>query len=342
MRGLVLVGEASVPCSRAREIDLEAFLVDPRAEEWAEFRAHQLHCPDCTRALAPLRALVASLRTSGTETSAHPPEPLLVAFATGDDRLGTDERDRVHRHVAGCASCRTELAVLQRFDLAGLGGPDPASDAPAAGAGLREALARLGAAITPRLPRPLLASLLVLLVATPVYFIWNALSNGAPDAPQLAQLEPEPKPQPQSQSEPAEATPVPQELARQAEPAPPEPVPPTPVAPEPKPAVELAARLPSEPPRYRPGTLAGTGRLIGGVARGAASTAGEAAAPQVLAPGHVGRTSRASPTLYWFLSAATDRPAELTVMDPDGVEPLLETTLPGPLAAWTTNGSWRW
>ena len=55
--------------------------------------------------------------------------------------------------------------------------------------------------------------------------------------------------------------------------------------------------------------------------------------PQVLAPAHVGRTSRESPTLYWFLPETTDLPVEVTVVDPDGAEPLLERTLAGPVAA---------
>jgi hypothetical protein len=66
------------------------------------------------------------------------------------------------------------------------------------------------------------------------------------------------------------------------------------------------------------------------VARGAAAGV---PAPQVLAPAHVGRTSRESPTLYWFLPGATSLPVEVTIVDPGGVDPLLEKTLPGPVVA---------
>jgi len=38
-------------------------------------------------------------------------------------------------------------------------------------------------------------------------------------------------------------------------------------------------------------------------------------------------------TLYWFLPEATSLSVAVTIVDPNGVEPLLETTLPGPLAA---------
>jgi hypothetical protein len=53
----------------------------------------------------------------------------------------------------------------------------------------------------------------------------------------------------------------------------------------------------------------------------------------VLAPAHVGRTSHASPTLYWFLPEPTSLSVEVTVVDPADAEPLLERTLPGPVAA---------
>lgn len=54
---------------------------------------------------------------------------------------------------------------------------------------------------------------------------------------------------------------------------------------------------------------------------------------QVLAPDHTGHTTREQPTLWWWLSAATNERVDLTVNDPDVAEPLLEVTLPGPFAA---------
>lgn len=54
----------------------------------------------------------------------------------------------------------------------------------------------------------------------------------------------------------------------------------------------------------------------------------------VLAPrDHVGRTTSAHPRLYWHLSEPTSTRIELTLVDDEAVEPLLELALPGPVAA---------
>jgi hypothetical protein len=53
----------------------------------------------------------------------------------------------------------------------------------------------------------------------------------------------------------------------------------------------------------------------------------------VLAPDHSGLTISEQPSLYWFISGPTSLPVELTVMDPEGVQPILETRLPVPIQA---------
>ena len=53
----------------------------------------------------------------------------------------------------------------------------------------------------------------------------------------------------------------------------------------------------------------------------------------VLAPDHSGLTISEQPSLYWFISGPTSLPVELTVMDPEGVQPILETRLPAPVQA---------
>lgn len=54
----------------------------------------------------------------------------------------------------------------------------------------------------------------------------------------------------------------------------------------------------------------------------------------VLAPrDHVGLTASAHPRLYWQLSETTATRIELTVVDDDAIEPLIELGLPGPVAA---------
>jgi hypothetical protein len=54
----------------------------------------------------------------------------------------------------------------------------------------------------------------------------------------------------------------------------------------------------------------------------------------VLAPrDHVGLTTSAHPRLYWHLSETTATRIELTVVDDEATDPLLELSLPGPVAA---------
>jgi hypothetical protein len=50
----------------------------------------------------------------------------------------------------------------------------------------------------------------------------------------------------------------------------------------------------------------------------------------VLAPDHVGLTTQAQPSLYWYLSQPTTSPIEFTVIDAQGISPLLETRLQSP------------
>ena len=53
----------------------------------------------------------------------------------------------------------------------------------------------------------------------------------------------------------------------------------------------------------------------------------------MLAPDHSGFTTSEQPSLYWFISNSTSLPVEVTVMDPQGVQPILETQLPAPVTA---------
>src|SRR5262249_24761556 len=123
-------------------------------------------------------------------------------------------------------------------------------------------------------------------------------------------------------------------------PAPPEPPAP---APRPEPAavakqpvepaepprpIEIAALVPAEAPRYAPGALAnGPSVRIGDSAR---SLEAEGPAPVALGPEQIGASAHESPTLYWFLPAATPLAIEVTVVEPSAPEPLLEVMLPGP------------
>jgi len=48
----------------------------------------------------------------------------------------------------------------------------------------------------------------------------------------------------------------------------------------------------------------------------------------VLTPDHTALTTRAQPTLYFYMTRPIDHPVELTIIEEEGIEPILETRLP--------------
>jgi Domain of Unknown Function (DUF928) len=78
--------------------------------------------------------------------------------------------------------------------------------------------------------------------------------------------------------------------------------------------------------RYQPPAEDLAPRRVGGVTRGL-----PAATPwvEVLAPDHLGLTLSESPTLLWFLSAATGARIEVTLVDPRRSAPLVEAVVAG-------------
>jgi len=95
-------------CRRAYELDLAAFLEDPRDAAWDDFRAHYPRCADCAPEVAAWTTLHAAL-------DRHPDPDALLRWS--DDRAGlaAAEQTRVARHLERCASCRDELRALARF-----------------------------------------------------------------------------------------------------------------------------------------------------------------------------------------------------------------------------------
>jgi hypothetical protein len=53
----------------------------------------------------------------------------------------------------------------------------------------------------------------------------------------------------------------------------------------------------------------------------------------VLAPDHTGLTTQEQPALYWYISAPTTHPIELTVTEEQAIRPLLEIRPPSPAQA---------
>jgi Domain of Unknown Function (DUF928) len=87
---------------------------------------------------------------------------------------------------------------------------------------------------------------------------------------------------------------------------------------------------PASVPVYTPPKRGAPGGRVGAGTRG---TQREVFLLSVLAPDHSGFTTSEQPSLYWFISNSTSFPVELTVMDPQGVQPILETRLPSPVTA---------
>jgi hypothetical protein len=92
-------------------------------------------------------------------------------------------------------------------------------------------------------------------------------------------------------------------------------------APETKQRARMALYIP--PSRGRAQTRSG----------GGTRSAGDPVAISVVAPDHEGLTTHAQPTVYWYLSRKSDARVEFTLIDEEGIEPLLETELAGPLDA---------
>jgi hypothetical protein len=83
-------------------------------------------------------------------------------------------------------------------------------------------------------------------------------------------------------------------------------------------------------PVYTPPKRGAPGGRVGGGTRG---NRREVFVLSVLAPDHSGFTTKEQPSLYWFISNSTSLPVEFTVMDPQGIEPVLETRIPAPVQA---------
>ena len=86
----------------------------------------------------------------------------------------------------------------------------------------------------------------------------------------------------------------------------------------------------SPEPLYKPPMRGAPGGRVGGGTRG---TGHEAFVLSVLAPAHTGLTTSEQPVLFWFISSPSSYPVELTVVDPQKTEPLLELRIDPPVSA---------
>jgi hypothetical protein len=106
-------------CRLAQDIDVEAFLLEPMAEEQAAFRSHYADCPDCSAAVAGWSAFDLAVRSmptpEGFTTEAHPSLMHLEQLVDSpNSQAGEDIMTR--KHLSRCGKCQTELNLLTRFD----------------------------------------------------------------------------------------------------------------------------------------------------------------------------------------------------------------------------------
>ena len=108
--------------------------------------------------------------------------------------------------------------------------------------------------------------------------------------------------------------------------------PPPPVEAQQKPAETVAsdAKGGSSSAVYKPPLRGAPGGRVGGGTRG---TGREAFVLSVLAPPHTGLTTNEQPVLYWFISSPSSHPVELTLVDPQKTDPLIELKIQPPVAA---------
>jgi len=92
-------------------------------------------------------------------------------------------------------------------------------------------------------------------------------------------------------------------------------------------APQNITRTTMDKPLYKPPLRGSPAGRVGGGTRG---TERESFLLMVLAPDHVGLTIHDQPFLYWFISKPTTYPVELTVVERNSVQPLLEKILKNP------------
>jgi hypothetical protein len=90
------------------------------------------------------------------------------------------------------------------------------------------------------------------------------------------------------------------------------------------------AQATASAPVYKPPLRGAPGGRVGGGTRG---TGREAFILSVLAPAHTGLTTSEQPVLFWFISGPSSHPVELTLVDPQKSDPLLELRIEPPVAA---------
>ena len=356
-------------CERANQIDLEEFLLEREEPRWEEFRNHYPGCEDCSREVAQWSKLEALLQTAAA-TDAHPSEETLLGLTMLSLASGERASVEAHLEgCAPCrsevATLRSfDFSAVQRTAAPEASRPTLIERSVTSLAEWRESLS------WGSLQPALMAAAVVLLAIPFGLRLWEqedvsgqgpsanievaaetAVPERAdpaddlelvpsPDMPEqdlhVAEISPTAAPEAGISAEasalPETSTGSVELAANEADSEPPL----TESSPEPAlimPEGEvmlIAALLPGDLPIYGADSLMGFGGAAvrtGGFVR---STGLAGASVEILSPEHVGWTSRATPTLYWRLSALSKLPVEIVITDDVSPEPLLEIRLEGP------------
>ncbi|MFQ5417746.1 MAG: DUF928 domain-containing protein [Myxococcota bacterium] len=100
-------------------------------------------------------------------------------------------------------------------------------------------------------------------------------------------------------------------------------------------SAEKGEQVSSPPPMrvvYTPPAIGKPAQTVGGGSRGSSD---KVPALFVVAPDHVGQTTSAAPSLFWFIDQVPDASihVEFTLQDEESIEPIVEATLPTPTRA---------
>lgn len=111
------IGRMAERCPWTSERALDAFLAEPEAAEWKEFRQHYLYCEACAAAVVRWSQLEGALRAMGENSTAHPAVEQLAQFQRSPEQLPADLRKSIQEHLASCRACAEELSLVQSFDF---------------------------------------------------------------------------------------------------------------------------------------------------------------------------------------------------------------------------------
>lgn len=114
-------------CRRIETLDLPAFLNEPAASEFDDFRSHYPGCPDCSAEIRVWTELHLQLHA---EVDVHPSVDELLRLQDDPDSLSTEDRDGLARHLSSCAACAEEVRAMEAFapaldDIAEHARPEP-------------------------------------------------------------------------------------------------------------------------------------------------------------------------------------------------------------------------